>query len=395
MRYELFLALRYLNGLRRSGAFVSMIAAISVVGIALGVAALLVVLGVMSGFDADLQERIVGANPHLVVDLEGHTADVNALIDKITDVDGIAAAAPFVQTQVLLRSKEQATGVILRGIDPELEAGVTGLSEAVQEGQWPPGHDELILGSELGKRLGVRPGENITVIGGEKGTKQMMTVKGFFTTGMYEYDSNLVLTSVETVQSFLGWNDGRVSGIGVRLEQPMAAAQKKYELQKQLGYPYWILSWMDMNKNLFSALKLEKLVMFLILTLIVLVACFNVIATLLMMVGQKTKEIGILKSIGASRVSIRRIFTRAGLLIGLIGTVLGTAIGLGLCSALKKYQFVRLPAEVYYIDHLPVKLQLSDILLVVGAALLMSWAASLYPSRVASGLQPAEAVRYE
>ncbi len=394
MRYELFLALRYLGGLKRSQPFVSVIALISVLGVAVGVAALLVVLGVMSGFDADLEAKIIGANPHLVVEVEGGTTDLEALLKSISEVPGVVAAAPFVQTQALLQHQDQATGVILRGVDATRELRVTGLANSLKEGTWPPKERELFLGSELARRLGVRPGDSVMILGGEKATKHPMVVAGEFTTGMYEYDLNLAITSKETAQELLGWGN-RISGVGVRLRQAMAATQVKRELQRRIGYPYWVVSWMDMNKNLFSALKLEKVTMFVILTLIVLVACFNIVATLLMMVVQKTKEVGILKSVGATSRSIRRIFTWAGLLIGLVGTALGTAVGLALCAALAKYQFIQLPPEIYYIDRLPVRLEWRDALAVILAALGISWGACLYPAWVAARLEPAEAVRYE
>ncbi len=394
MRYELFLALRYLGGLRRSQPFVSVIAAISVCGVALGVAALLVVLAVMSGFDADLESKIAGANPHLVVEAEGGITEVEAVLNKISQVPGVVATAPFLQTQVLLRSGQQATGVILRGVDPTREPHVTRLPNSLTEGKWPPELGELIVGSELARRWALREGDEITVIGGEKAAKHRMKVGGEFTTGMYEYDLNLVLARMETVQEIVDW-PGRASGIGIRLENALKAPETKSLLQPKLGYPYWVVSWMDLNRNLFAALKLEKVTMFVILTLIVLVACFNIIATLLMMVVQKTKEVGILKSIGATSVSIRRIFTWAGLLIGVVGTLIGAALGVSLCALLSKYQFIQLPPEIYYIDRLPVKLEWSDVLSVALAAMGIGWVSCIYPAWVAARLQPAEAVRYE
>ena len=394
MRYELFLALRYLGGLRRQQPVVSVIAAISVAGIALGVAALLVVLGVMSGFDADLEERIIGSNPHLVVQAEGGIPDAEGLLARIGELPGVVAAAPFLQTQVLLRQKEEGIGVLLRGVDAAREPRVTRLAHALRQGSWPPKAGELMIGSELAQRWGLRPGDELTVLGGEKGKPVSMRVGGIFTTGMYEYDVHLAVGSLETVQGLLG-EPGAVTGVGVRLSEAVRAAEMKRKIQRELGYPYWVTSWMEMNQNLFAALKLEKVTMFLILTLIVLVACFNIVATLLMLVVGKTKEIGILKALGASGGSTRRIFTWAGLLIGLVGTALGVAGGIGLALALEKYQFVQLPAEIYYIDHLPVKMQWRDVLTVAGAAFTISWAACLYPAWVAGRLMPARALRYE
>lgn len=394
MGYEWFLARRYLWGLRRAHPYISVIAMISVLGVALGVAALLVVLGVMSGFDADLEEKIVGANPHLVVQAEGGLRDPQPLMEQIQAFPNVRATAPYLQTQVLLKYRQEALGVLLKGVDPALEPQVTRLAQNVRIGRWPPDPNGLLVGSQLARRLGVSVGDTLTVIGGEKARKHEMVVTGEFTTGMYEYDLHLALASLATVQEMLG-AQGIVSGIGVRCERAAQAAALKPALQRALGFPHWVITWMDMNQNLFAALALEKVTMFLILILIVLVACFNIVATLLMMVVQKTKEIGILKSLGATHGSIRRLFTGVGLSIGLLGTVLGAAIGLGLCAVLARYPFIQLPAEIYYIDRLPVLLRWQDALAVVLAALGISWATCLYPAWVAARLPPAQALRYE
>ena len=394
MSYELFLAFRYLNGLRRQQPVVSVIAGISMLGIALGVAALITVLGVMSGFDSDLEEKIIGANPHLLVQIEGGIADPEAVMERISEVPGVVACAPLLQTQVLLQHGGDGVGVLLRGIEPEREGQVTRLPQAVKEGDWPPGEGEIFIGSELARRWALAIGDTIEMAGGEKGKPRPVRLGGVFTTGMYEYDTHLALATLGTVQDLLKQGP-LVSGIGVRLDQAMRAAQVKKEIQHKLGYPYWVMSWMDLNSNLFAALKLEKVTMFVILTLIVLVACFNIIATLLMLVVGKRKEIGILKSLGSSAGSMRTIFTWTGLVIGLLGTILGMAIGLTLCWVLAKYQFIQLPADIYYIDRLPVKLEWRDIGSVAMASVVISWAACLYPALVAARMQPAQALRYE
>jgi len=394
VKYELFLAFRYLGGLRRSQPFVSVIAAISILGIALGVAALLVVLGVMSGFDADLEAKIVGSNPHLTVEADGGIDQAELLIQKIKAISGVTAAAPFIQTQVLVRRTEEGFGVLLRGIDPVRESKVTGLEQAIQQGAWPPEEGHLIIGSELARRWGLRLGDSVDVVAGQKGKPHALKVGAIFTTGMYEYDLHLTLCTLATAQQILGV-EGTVSGIGVRLQRAIQARTMKRTIQRKLGYPHWVTSWMDRNKNLFAALKLEKTTMFVILTLIVLVACFNIVATLLTLVVQKTKEIGILRSVGATGRSIRRIFIWAGLTLGALGTTLGVLVGLGLCLALSQYQFVQLPPEIYYIDHLPVKLEWVDVLTVMAAALGISLGACLYPAWLASRLNPAQALRYE
>jgi len=391
----MFLAMRYLGGLRRQQPVVSVIATISVAGIALGVAALLVVLGVMSGFDADLEEKIVGANPHLLVQMEGGIADVEGLSQKILETPGVVAAAPMLQTQTLVRHGNEALGVLLRGVDPLKEPQVTRLSQLIKQGSWPPAPDEIVIGSELAKRWGLSVGDPIEVVGGDKkGKPAAMRVGAIFQSGMYDYDMHLTLTRLQTAQQLAG-GTASPSGIGVRLEQAIRAPEIQRQLRQKLGYPYWVVSWMDMNSNLFAALKLEKMTMFIILTLIVLVACFNIIATLLMMVVSKTKEIGILKSLGATQGSVRGIFTWAGLMIGFLGTALGTGLGVTLSLALAKYQFIKLPADIYYLDHLPVKLSSPDIAAVMGAALAISFLACLYPAWAAARMLPAKALRYE
>lgn len=394
MRYELFLAARYLSGLRRQQPVVSVIAGISVIGIALGVAALMTVLGVMSGFDADLEERIIGATPHLLVQKDGGIRDVQTLLERIERMPGVVAAAPVFESQALLRRGPDAIGVLLRGVDAVREPKVTRLAGSIREGSWPPGPGELVVGAELARRWGLQPGDPLEVVGGQKGKGTPLKVAAVFSTGMYDYDVHLTLAALETVQEIAG-APGVANGVGVRLERAIAAEEMKRELQQALGYPYWVMSWMDRNSNLFAALKLEKVTMFVILTLIVLVACFNIVATLLMMVVGKTKEIGILKAVGATNAGVQRVFMLAGFLIGLAGTALGTVAGLGLCAALKKYQFIQLPADIYYIDHLPVKLDPADLCAVAGAAVAISLLVSLYPSWVAARLEPAQALRYE
>ncbi|PIQ82226.1 MAG: lipoprotein-releasing system transmembrane subunit LolC, partial [Candidatus Omnitrophica bacterium CG11_big_fil_rev_8_21_14_0_20_64_10] len=256
------------------------------------------------------------------------------------------------------------------------------------------GRAEIALGSELAAQLGARIGSRVEVVAGPRKKPVEMEVVGRFSTGMYEYDRHLAVAPIPAVQGLIGVQDV-VSGIGVKLKDPLQADFLKHKIQAQLGYPYRVISWMDLNANLFAALKLEKAAMFVILTLIVLVACFNIIATLLMLVVQKIKEIGILKALGATSGVVRRIFTLLGLTIGGLGTGLGVGIGLTLCWALERYQFVKLPASVYYIDSLPVRLTASDAGIVVGSALAISWLACLYPAWLAARLTPTEAIRYE
>jgi lipoprotein-releasing system permease protein len=251
-----------------------------------------------------------------------------------------------------------------------------------------------MVGTELARRWGLRPSDSIEVIAGKKGKPASLRYGGEFFTGMYDYDLHIALADLETVQQATG-QQGPISAIGVRLDNALKAEEVQRQLMQRLGYPIWIVSWMDMNRNLFAALKLEKITMFVILTLIVLVASFNIVATLLMLVVSKTREIGVLKALGSTPAATRRIFFWVGMWIGLIGTAIGVWVGWGLCVALERYRFIRLPPDIYYIDHLPVKLEWNDVVWVVGAAWMISWLACLYPAWVAARLEPTRALRYE
>lgn len=393
MRAVWLLASRYLVSRRREP-FISVIAGIAVTGVAVGVAALIVVLGVMTGFDQDLQQKIIGANAHLIIQADGWVAEPEGVMGRVREIPGVVATAPYVQGQVLLASDAVTTGVLLRGIDPEREAGVTKLAQFVVDGSLDPGADGILLGQVLADRLGVRRGQELEIITPASRTPRKLRVTGQFVSGMYDYDANLALTRVETAQVLLGLGS-RVTGIGCRVRDPMRAGPVRLALTRALGYPYWVMTWMEQNRTLFAALKLEKLVMFLILTLIVLVACFTIVATLLMMVTKRARDIGILLALGMSRAGIRRVFTTVGLAIGGLGTLIGVAGGVGLCEFLRRSQWVKLPPDVYYLDHLPAELVWPDVGVIVAAALGISWLACLYPASVAARLEPVDALRYE
>ncbi|OGX39766.1 MAG: hypothetical protein A3C53_05350 [Omnitrophica WOR_2 bacterium RIFCSPHIGHO2_02_FULL_68_15] len=386
------LAGRYLVSRRRER-FIAVIGAIAVAGVALGVMALITTLAVMTGFDHDLQSKIVGANAHLTIQADGPIAEPERLIAQVAQLPNVTAAAPFVQGQGLFSAGARTTGAILRGIDPAREPSVTQLAAALDGGA-DAGPDGVILGRVLAQSLGVAPGDEVQVVTPASRTPKTLMVTGTFASGMYDYDANLALLRIATAQGLLGMTAG-VTGIGVRVRDPLRAAGVQQEVRRRLGYPYWTVTWMDQNRNLFAALKLEKLVMFLILTLIVLVACFMIVATLLMMVVERIHDIGILKALGATGAQIRALFTVVGLAIGGTGTLLGLAGGVGLCEFLRRSQFVKLPPDIYYLDHLPVLLTASDVGVIVAAAVAISWLACLYPASVAARLSPVDALRYE
>jgi len=253
---------------------------------------------------------------------------------------------------------------------------------------------QIAVGSELARMFDLKAGSELSVLSPVDGKKYNFQVSGIFKCGMYDYDSNVVFCGINDAQNIFA-SPGAVSGIGIKLKNAYLAESFARKLRMDLNYMYTVKTWADLNSNLFSALKLEKLTMFVILALIVIVACFNIASTLIMMVLEKIKDIGILKSIGATRRTINIIFTLQGLLIGFIGTLLGLGAGLGLCGLLKKYQFIQLPKEIYYIDHLPIQIQYSDITVICVAAVLISLAATVYPAKQAARLEAVEALRYE
>ena len=393
MRYELLVSFRYLVSKHREG-FISMVSFISIMGVAVGVTALIVVLAVMNGFDNDLREKIVGTNSHIVIEKEGGIEDYDSLVNRVNGLPHVISSAPFVNGQALIRHKDQVIGVIFRGIDPEREKKVTNIEKYLQEGAFSLERDTVLIGKELAWRLSLKPGDTISLISAATTIPKFFRVAGVFNSGMFDYDMNLVFTNMEGAQDFYGI-DNLAGGIGVKIDNVYRADSVKNEIQEEIGFDYWVRSWTDLNKNLFSALKLEKVTMFVILALIVVVACFNIAGTLIMVVMEKTKDIGILKSIGAANSGIRNIFMLNGFLVGVLGTVLGAAGGFFLCHLLKTYQFIKLPRDIYYIDRLPVNLRIVDSLAVVIVAITISLVSTLYPAWKAARMEPVDALRYE
>ncbi len=396
MKTELFISWRYLVT-RRKEKFISLISIISIMGVAIGVTALIVVLGVMSGFDRDLRDKIVGNYSHIT--LTGYrpmsmdeAAGIETRLKQQAHVRGVAS---YVQGQVLIKEENRFFAVGLRGIDPSAEAQVTRLKSHMVAGSLQDlGEDGIIIGRELAQFLGLRPGANVLLYS-PLGKQYQLVVRGIFVSGMYEYDMNLVFTGLQASQKILGI-PGQVSAIAIKLDDLDKAGRVREELAKGLDFKYNLRTWMELNQNFFAALKLEKLAMFIILTLIVLVAAFNIISTLVVMVVDKTRDIGILKALGMSSASIRKIFIYQGFLIGGLGTALGSIGGFLLCALLKRYKFIQLPADIYYLDRLPVSIELwPDIALITAAALAITLVSTLYPAIKASRLHPVEAIRYE
>jgi lipoprotein-releasing system permease protein len=411
MSFEFFIGGRYLRA-KQKQAFISLISYLSIAGVAVGVMALIVVIAVMAGFEADLKTRILGGQANVILmRYSGPFEEYPEVMRRVEAVPGVAASTPFIYSQVMLRTAANTTGAVLRGIDPATiggvlktlanvmvpEAGAVAAAEAGGAGM--PG---IVLGRELAKNLGVVQGDVVHLISprgmlaptGHVPAMKAFRVSGYFESGMYEFDQTFAYIHLHDAQRLLRMGDA-VTGLEVRVHDIYEARAVADSIVSQLGSSYYARDWMQMNRNLFKALKLERRVMFIILTLIVLVAAFNIASSLIMMVMGKTKDIAILKAMGATDRSIRKIFVFNGMVIGTLGTGLGVLLGVVLCSLLRRYNIHELTGDIYYFTtQLPVKMEVLDVVCIVAAALVICFFATLYPARQAAKLNPVEAIRY-
>jgi lipoprotein-releasing system permease protein len=416
MNYELFIGLRYLRA-RRSETFISLITVISVLGVMIGVMTLNVVMAVMTGFEETLRDRLLGINAHVALVKSGDPLrDYKQLLERVRKESGVVAAAPTIYGQVMLTSGPRVSGVFVRGVDPDQVNRVVDIEKYVKEGSLQelkkpqaiqvedrtvllPG---VILGVRLANQLGVFRGSPLQVVSplgsptaiGVIPKVRRFVVVGIFDSGMSEIDSTLVYMSLGDAQKFFELGDA-VTNIEIRVQDVYQAKTVADSIQRKLGFPYLTEDWSRLWPNLFSALKLEKTVYFLVLLLMVLIGAFNIISTLIMVVMEKRKDIAILRSMGATRAGIRKIFLIKGCVIGVVGTALGVLFGLAICLLIQKYRFIELPKDVFLISTVPVRIYWSNFLLVGFASLGVCLLASIYPARQAAKLDPVEIIRYE
>ncbi len=408
-----FVARRYLSS-RRGRGFLSLITLIAIGGVSVGVMALIVVIGVMSGLQTDLREKILGANSHGMVLEIGEAVRMESwesVLRRVTEDPDVTGAAPFIYTEVGLNvpGGSYSEGAVLRGLaNDSVSLSVTEVDEHLTVGAMPFGETEsgrpgIVLGTTLANRLNLYPGKTVTVVSfqgaeltptGIQPQLRLYEVTGLFETGLYQYDTKFAYVQLESAQSLLRMGRA-VTGVEFNVRDPWNSGKVAARIRDSLGFPYSVDDWQRQNSSLFSALKLEKFAMGIILLLIVLVASFNIVSTLIMVVTDKVREIGIMRAMGLTAADITRVFVLQGVVIGFVGTTVGTGLGLTLSWLLDRYQFITLPGDVYFIDHLPVDTNLIDVGLIVLASLSIAFLATIYPARRAADYTPVEAIRHE
>jgi lipoprotein-releasing system permease protein len=405
--FELFVAIRYLLA-RRKQAFISLISLISTLGVMVGVMALLIALALMTGLQGELRDRIVGSSAHIFVHKVGTYADYEQDLARLRQMPRVLAAAPVIQGQGIISGASDSGFVQIKGILPELEAEVTEVEQAMQTGSLaaltpvdgqPPG---IVIGRELAPRIGSFVGDTVELMSPDSATlspmglmpsRRRFTVVGLFSLGLYEFDQGYAFVHLESARRLAGRD--APDFIELKVDDMFAAGKIADDIARAMGDDYMPQDWSDLNQSLFSALSLEKLAISITIGLIVMVAALNIVASLILLVMEKSRDIAILKTMGSSAASIRRIFMLQGLVIGLIGTAAGSLAGLMVIYVADRYQLVRIPLDVYQISHVPFRLEWMDFLVVVASAVVICFVATIYPSRQAAKLDPAQALRYQ
>jgi lipoprotein-releasing system permease protein len=412
VRFELFVARRHLLP-HRGRLFLSFITMITVGAVTVGVMALIVVLAVMNGFEREVKTRIIGTNAHVILLRYGEDgiAGADSLAGRIAKLPDVVAVAPFVYAKAMMVANGRADGGVIKGIDVTREDQVTEVSRYMETVPGAPplvpeqgGTPGIVLGVHLADGLGLTIGEKVQLISPKGSAPTPMgfvprvrtfVVSGVFRSGMYEYDAGMAFIDIAQAREFFDLGD-RVTALEIKVRDMYRAPQIAESILVDVGgFPYRTNDWINLNSNLFSWMQTEKRVMFVILALIVLVAAFNVASLQIMLVKMKRREIGILKSMGTTESTIRQLFVFEGVVVGAIGLVIGSAIGLSLCWLLERYKFIKLPGDVYFIDTLPVRVELADVLAIEFAVLALSALATLIPAWWASRFDPVEAIRHE
>lgn len=406
MGYELFIASRYLKA-KRKQAFVSVITFISILGIAIGVMALVIALALITGFQEDVQDKILGATSHIMVsDVSGEgLADYQELIDKAAGVKGVEVVSPIIYDMVLISGPYKSKGGMLKGVDFERDRASYSWLENLDQGEPPSGdspQEGILLGRDLAFSIGASVGDAVIVLTsssrlsplGPIPKQKKFLVTGIFSTGLYEFDSTTALISLSSAQRFFSLA-GRINHLQIKIADIFQAPRIGEELRRVLPPTTYVTTWMELNRSLFSALKLEKNIMFLTITLIVFVAALNIIATLILMVMEKTRDIGILLAIGSNSRSVRKIFFLQGAMIGVIGTAAGVVLGFLSCWLANTFKLIKVPVDIYQITYVPFHIKPFDLLLIIGVSLSISLLSTLFPSHRASKIDPVVALKYE
>ncbi|MBD3285735.1 FtsX-like permease family protein [candidate division WOR-3 bacterium] len=413
MNVNFFIASRYLRQRRRGEGFYNLISIIAIAGVFVGVAALIITLSVFNGFNGELKDRIAGVFPHIEISKYGNAPitvkeyqdTIAPGLSKMREVTGFA---PVVNKKTAIQFRGSTAGVSLTGVRIEDLPKMSSITNPsyYMEGEWSFANHGAVVGTELAANLGLRVGDTIIVVAPDR--EPIMTplgvpvpivnkfeIRGIFDAGFFDYNLLGVFIDLQDAQLLFGHNR-TFTNVEVKLKDPLYSPKVVEKIQNDIGFPFvWVTDWLMQNKNLFSALKMQKVVVFIVLTLIILVAAFNIIGTLIMTVMRKTREIGILRAIGMKSAGVMKVFTFFGLLIGFIGTILGTIFGVFASLVLDRFKIIRLPADVWYIDTVPVRVQGLDVAVIAVTALLITFLASIYPAFRASRMDPVEAVRYE
>jgi lipoprotein-releasing system permease protein len=405
--FELHIALRYLLAKRRQ-AFISVISVFSTIGVIVGVMAVIVALAIMTGLQQELRDRILGSSPHVYVWKATGIADYHQEADKLRRLPHVIGAAPAILGQGLLSVAQETVPVQIKGIDPALEPEVTDLKQAMRSGSIDAlnapageGSDGILLGKDLAAKLNVKVGDDVTLLTPQGTLTPMgmvpkmrrLHVAGIFSLGLLEFDSTYGYVSLDVGKRLLGKD--KVDHIQLRVDDIWRASAVGDSIPQQLGEEYIKQDWQEMNRPLFSALWLEKVAVSLAIGLIVMVAALNIVTSLILLVMEKNRDIAILKTMGTSAKSVTLIFMMQGLIIGIVGTTIGAAAGYTLATVFDRYQLIRVPIDVYQVSHLPFTILPRDFILVVISAVVICFLATIYPSRQAARLDPAQALRYE